>query len=83
MRHFSSLDLTEVGFFLWLQSHYGNVVRASYRTIAKQVGGITYGAVTLWLSALEQKGLLTIENKGSKKQTYHLNGNEFERFMNE
>lgn len=83
MKKIKSYDLTELGLYLWLQNHYGDVVRASYRAIAKQLGGVSHGAVAIWLLALEQKGLLTIENKGSCKQTYHLNANELNRFMNE
>lgn len=77
----SSVNLTQLGFFVWLFNHYGKTICASYRTIASQVEGITYEAVRLYLNALEQQGLLTVENRGSRKQKYHLNGDALKRFM--
>ncbi len=81
MKVFSGVDLAQLGFLVWLHSHYGSVVRASYRDIEQQIEGITYGTIRLHLYALERKGFITIENKGTHRQSYHLNGDALKRFM--
>lgn len=67
------LNFKELGFLLWLNKTYGNEVQATYKSLAKERGDLSYSSIRLLLIALVNKGFIRLENPQTWKQTYYIN----------
>jgi DNA-binding transcriptional ArsR family regulator len=61
---------------------YGYTLKDTYKEIASKTGGISYSTVRLYLLALERLKMLKIKNKGKNCQTYFLNKDKVDKFLN-
>lgn len=67
------LNFKQLGFLLWLHKTYGNQVQATYKTLAKERGDLSYSSIRLLLIALANKGFIRLENPNTWRQTYYIN----------
>lgn len=67
------LNIKQLGFLLWLHKTYGSQVQATYKTLAKERGDLSYSSIRLLLIALASKGFIRLENPNTWRQTYYIN----------
>lgn len=60
---------------------YGDTVQKSYRSIAQDLGTISFTTVKHHMDKLESLGIVTIENKGNRQQVFHISINQLNKMM--
>ena len=61
----------------------GGVIDCPLRTIANEIGGITYQTISNYFRKFAECGLLTIANKGTHRQIVYLDMETIKNVLNE
>lgn len=70
-----------LGFLIWFRKFYKGETTKTYQQMGEDYPLANYGAIRVYLLELEERGYVTIENKGKHSQRFVVNEDKFQSIL--